>query len=184
MKIPKDAKGVFKGIIFDVYQWQQKMFDGSYQTYEALKRANTIQIIATKDNKILIGYEKQPTKGPLYAFFGGKQEEGEEPLDTAKRELLEETGLSSDDWKLIKTYEPMGKIEWIIYVFVARNCKKVAEPNLDPGEDIEIKEFDFDKFVEIVSSKQFWGNDISNDFFRIKFDKKRLDELKQKIFPK
>ncbi len=40
MKIPPNAKRVFKGIIFDVYQWQQKMFDGSKETFEMLKRAN------------------------------------------------------------------------------------------------------------------------------------------------
>jgi len=33
MKIPKDAKLVFKGKIFDVYQWQQKVYDGTTVTY-------------------------------------------------------------------------------------------------------------------------------------------------------
>lgn len=27
LQIPEDAKLVFKGIMYDVYQWQQKMFD-------------------------------------------------------------------------------------------------------------------------------------------------------------
>lgn len=183
MKIPKEAKRVFKGVIFEVYHWQQKMFDGSYETYEALKRPNTVQIIATKDGKIILGYEQQPDmEKPLYVTLGGKQEEGEEPLVAAKKELLEEAGLVSDYWELIKIYRPFGKIIWEIYLFVARNCKKVAEQNLDPGEKIELKEVSFDEFVEIVISDEFWGKIIGNDVFRIKAEG-RLDELRKKLFP-
>lgn len=52
MKIPINARRVFKGIIFDVYQWEQKMFDGNFKTFEMLKRPNTVEIIAIRDNKI------------------------------------------------------------------------------------------------------------------------------------
>jgi len=32
--VPEEAKLVFKGIIYDVYQWEQKMFDGTFSTFE------------------------------------------------------------------------------------------------------------------------------------------------------
>ena len=62
--IPPHAKRVFKGVIFEVYQWEQEMFDGSVETYEALKRADTAQVIATRRNKILIPLEEQPRREP------------------------------------------------------------------------------------------------------------------------
>lgn len=102
MKIPPQAKRVFKGIIFDVYHWQQKMFDGSEETFEMLKRVNTIEVISIKDGKICISHQSQPTKKDFYSLFGGRAEEGEEPLTTAKRELLEESGMTSDSWELYK----------------------------------------------------------------------------------
>jgi hypothetical protein len=34
IKTPKGAKLAFRGVVFDVYQWKQRMFDGSYQTFE------------------------------------------------------------------------------------------------------------------------------------------------------
>ena len=37
MKVPKQAKRVFKGVIFDVYQWEQEMFDGTKEIFEKLK---------------------------------------------------------------------------------------------------------------------------------------------------
>ncbi len=181
MKLPQNAKLVFKGKIFDVYQWEQLLYDGSVATFEGLKRPNTIQIIPTIGDKVLFSHEEQPNKPLSNTFLGGRAEEGEEPLVTAKRELLEETGLESDDWELLKIYENEGKIEWSIYLFTARNCKKVAEPNLDAGEKIDVKEVSFDKFLDIVSSEKFWGRDIANDILRMRLDSKKIEEFKKKL---
>lgn len=35
--IPDHAKCVFKGVIFDVYQWEQKLYNGTTTTFEKLK---------------------------------------------------------------------------------------------------------------------------------------------------
>lgn len=181
MKIPQKAKLVFKGKIFDTYQWEQEMYDGSTATFEALKRPDTIQIIPTFEGKILIAEEEQPNKPLSLTFLGGRAEEGEDPLVTAKRELLEESGLESDDWELLKTFVNEGKIDWNIYLFAARNCRKVAEPYLDPGEKIEVKEVNFEEFLEIVSKENFWGRDIANHILRMRLDKKKLEEFKKKL---
>ena len=45
MKIPKNATKVFSGKTFDVYQWEQEMFDGSKKIFEKLKR-NKIHMFA------------------------------------------------------------------------------------------------------------------------------------------
>src|SRR3989338_5835820 len=112
MKIPDQAKCVFQGKIFDIYQWEQKMFDGSYATFERAKRMGTVQIIATQGNKVLLSFESQPDKPNFYTLFGGRMEEGEEPLVAAKRELLEESGLEAKEWELFKVYDPISKIDW------------------------------------------------------------------------
>lgn len=180
MKIPPHAKKVFQGVIFSVYQWQQKMFDGSTETFEMLKRPNTIEIIATQGEKILLSRQSQPNKPNYYSLFGGRAEENEDPLVTAKRELLEEAGLASDDWQLIRSYQPMHKIDWDIYLFVARNCKKVAEPTLDPGEKIETIECSFDEFMTVVEHDEYWGNELALDLYKMK-QNGTLNEFKKKI---
>lgn len=181
MKIPKEAKRVFKGVIFDVYQWQQKMFDSSYETFEALKRSNTIEIIATSGDKILLSHQSQPNKENFYSLLGGRGEEGEEPLETAKRELLEEAGLVSDDWEFRAVYDPFYKIDWNIYSFIARNCKKVQDQELDPGEKIEVIEKSFEEFLDIVLSDSYWGNELVIDILKMKFNN-RLEQFKKKLF--
>jgi ADP-ribose pyrophosphatase len=182
MKLPSQAKKVFQGKIFDTYQWEQKLYDGTTATFEMLKRPSTIQIIPITDDSIYLSYEEQPTKPRTYTFFGGRQEPNEEPLRTAKRELLEETGLESDDWELLKTYEYQGKMDWPMYLYVAKNCKKVSDQHLDPGEKIEIKKVSFEEFLEIVSSENFWNLPVANDILRMRLDKNSLEEFKKKLF--
>lgn len=183
MKLPPHAKKVFTGKIFDVYQWEQKLYDGSTATFEALRRPATIQIIPTSKDKVYLSFEEQPViKNPAYAFLGGRQEEGEDPLACAKRELLEESGLESPDWELYKVYEFGGKIEWPIYLYIARNSKKVEEPHLDPGEKIEVKEVGFEEFMEITTDETFWAQLIVNDFLRMKLDPQKLAEFRKRLF--
>ena len=181
MKIPKEAKRVFEGIIFDVYHWEQKMFDGSTETFEALKRPNTIQILPVQDGKILLAYEEQPNREATYTFFGGRVEKGEDSIKAAKRELLEETGLESSDWELYKVYDIESKIEWQVYLYFARDCKKVSEPYLDAGEKIEVKSVNFEEFLKITADEKFWGTEIANDIFRIKENREKLEEFRKKL---
>src|ERR1700761_2937477 len=66
--IPKGVKlhsehsnKVFEGVRFDIYQWQQEMFDGSVATFEVAKRNDTIVVIPILDDeRILAVRERQP----------------------------------------------------------------------------------------------------------------------------
>lgn len=70
--IPKHAKRVFKGIIFDVYQWKQKLFDGSFTTFEKIKRKSTVMVLPiTKDGKIILTQQEQPLEGKFIGAIGG-----------------------------------------------------------------------------------------------------------------
>jgi ADP-ribose pyrophosphatase len=183
MNLPDNAKKVFKGAIFDVYQWEQELYDGSTATFEGLKRPSTIQVIPTKGDKVYLSFEEQPIiKSPSHAFLGGRQEAGEDPLECAKRELLEESGLQSHDWELFKIYKFDGKIDWSIYLYIARNCEKVAEPHLDAGEKIEVREVSFEEFMDITTDEKFWAQLIINDFLRMKLDPQKLEAFRRKLF--
>lgn len=181
MKLPDNAKKVFQGEIFSVHQWDQEMFDGSHHTFEMIKRPSTIQIIATQGDKILLTRQSQPHKHDYLSLYGGRAEEGEDPLVTAKRELLEESGLESDDWELYKVFSPYAKIDWEIYYFIARNCKKTTEPHLDAGEKIEEIACSFDEFQQFVEADDYLAKDLALDMFRMQ-KKGTLLEFKQKVF--
>ena len=181
MKIPPNAKRVFKGVIFDVYQWDQLLFDGSTSTFEMLKRPNTLLVIPTTDKKIFLSQEEQPIKGQFVSLLGGRQEEGETPIQGAQRELAEEAGLASEDWELWMQYDPLTKMEWTVFIFIARNCKKIREQKLDPGEKITTISVDFDTFIQKVLTDEFSGRELQNALLKLK-NENTLHTLKEKLF--
>ncbi len=147
--IPANAQLVFKGEIFDVYQWEQEMFDGSFQTFEMLKRPDTTLIIPIVDDRIIVLDEQQPG-GELQqnGLAGGRIEEDESPLEGAKRELREEIGMEFSDWALLEVKQPALKLEWFVYLYVAINKTRQVETNHEVGEKITIKDVSFDEFKE------------------------------------
>jgi ADP-ribose pyrophosphatase len=182
MKIPPSAKVVFKGEIFDVYQWEQEMFDGSKKTFEMLKRPASIITIAVQEDKIFMSKQEQPQKGEFYSLFGGRPNENEEYLVAAKRELLEESGLVSDDWEEYKRYNPSTKIDHDVVMYIAHDCKKIQDPQLDNGERIETLKVSLDEFIEIVTTTRFRGIEFVADVLRMKLEQKLMEEFKQKLF--
>ena len=137
--IPPNAKKVFKGVLFDVYQWEQEMYDGTKATFEKLKRPDTVVVFAVlPDGKILLTEQEQPGKKPFIGATGGRVDEGEDILSAAKRELLEESGYEAEEFILWDSQHPISKMEWIVYTFIAKGLKKVAEMDLDGGEKIKL----------------------------------------------
>jgi len=157
------------------------MYDGTTETFEMIGRDHTIEVIPVMDDKIVLIFEEQPLLPAKYSVVGGRQNKGEEPLESAKRELLEETGLVSDDWELVKQFYPYNKMDWIISRYIARNCRKVANQNLDPGEKIELKPVDFEEFMEIIVNDDFHSKDVTTDILRMEHLGK-LEEFKIKLF--
>jgi ADP-ribose pyrophosphatase len=137
--IPSKAKLVFKGVIYDVYQWEQTLFDGSTATFEMLKRPDTVKILAIKDDQLLILEQEQPNQRRFYDIPGGMHDhEDETELEAAQRELLEETGMKFKTWKLLSVKQPHRKIEQFVYIFLAMDFIESVEPNVDDGEKIKL----------------------------------------------
>lgn len=151
--VPQEAKLVFKGIIYDTYQWEQEMFDGSHQTFEMLKRPDTVKILAVKDGKVVVLEQEQPGHEAFFDLPGGRHDiESESELDAAKREMAEETGLTFKAWKLLDVTQPHTKIEQFVYIFLATDFEKQVETHLDVGEKITVQYLDFDTFKQLVSN--------------------------------
>lgn len=152
--IPDKAERVFEGIIYDVYQWQQEQFDGTFKTFEMLRRPDTTVVIGIVDSKIVVIEDEQPHRGLKLTFPGGRADiEGESSLAAAQREMLEETGYRFANWKLVKVYKPLTKMEWFIYIFVADTVIGQGRPHLDPGEKITVRLESYDDMKDLVLKK-------------------------------
>ena len=178
--IPEHAKKVFTGAIFDVYQWEQEMFDGSKQIFEKLRRPYTVNVIAfTEEGKIIFLDQEQPSKGSFFSLPGGRVDEGESLEDAARRELLEETGYKCESISLWHSKQIVSKMDWIVYFFVAKGCKKVSEQNLDAGEKIKVKLVDIEEFIDMIFAEKIESAEFIMKLFKdelIVIDKEKTYE--------
>lgn len=181
VSLPSNAKKVFEGVMFDVYQWEQQQFDGTAKTFEAVQRKPSVQIIAiTSNNKILLLKEEQPFVGSFISLPGGICETNN-PENDAKRELLEETGRVCDVLFSWKKTEFSAKVLWDNYYFIAKNCKKVKDPCFDSGEKIVSFEVDFEEFIEIVLGCDFRNKEFAYMILKL-IHEKNLECLKKELF--
>ena len=154
--IPKEAHRVFSGIIYDVYNWEQKMFDDSVQTFEMLKRPDTVKIIPVKEGKVVITKQTQPNLKEFKDIPGGMHDiDDEDELQAAQRELREETGLVCKYWKLVSINQPHNKIEQFVYIFIAWDVLEENEQMLDNGEKIETELIAFSDFKTSLGTSGF-----------------------------
>ena len=71
---------------------------------------------------------------------GGIIEEGEEPMEAAKRELLEETGYEGNKFTYLGHVDPNPAFQTNkCHVTLIENCVLVSKQKLDPGEDIAVE---------------------------------------------
>jgi len=152
--IPDVAELKYKGVIFDVYQWEQKLYDGTSATFEMLRRTDTVLVIAIDGDKLLCAHEKQPPNIVRQGLMGGRVDPGEDWEQAAKREVLEESGLKFKNWRLVSVAQPVSKIEWFVPLFVAWDVESKINAEPGPGEIIEIEELQFSDFRKLFADKR------------------------------
>ena len=181
---PNSAERVYEGRIFDVYQWEQEMYDGTTEIFEKLKRPDTVVVFPVLDDgSILLTEQEQPNKLPFIGACGGRIEKDEDVLEAAKREFLEETGYAASEFILWKSVHPTSKIDWAVYFFIAKGCTKVARQSLDGGERIELKKVSFDELLQSARDPRFMEKEVIPDFYEALLEKEKYDELKKLFSP-
>jgi 8-oxo-dGTP pyrophosphatase MutT (NUDIX family) len=182
--IPSHAKKIFDGVIFDVYQWEQELFDGTKTTFEKLKRPDTVVVFPVLDDgRIILVEQEQPGDEVYIGATGGRVEEGEDILDAAKRELLEESGYEASEFFLWDAQYPMPKVDWVVFTFIAKGLKKVADMNLDAGEKITLKPASFDEFIAVGRSEKFAEKEIVPKLYEAMLVPEKKEALRKLFRP-
>jgi len=100
----------------------------------------------------LVGQYRYPLEQYSWEIPEGGCPEGEEPLEAAQRELLEETGLTADTWKLLGTAHLSNSVSnEEAFWFLATGLKQgLAQP--DGTEKLEYKRVQFDQALQMVAN--------------------------------
>ena len=112
-----------------------------------------VNIIAlTKNREVIL--EKQYRHGigkVLLEIPAGIMDEDESPLQAAQRELLEETGYTSEHFiEVGKVYPNPATHNNLTHSFLALDVEKVGQQDLDETEEIEVSLIPFDELVSIA----------------------------------
>ena len=99
----------------------------------------------------------------------GTFEEGEtDGLSVAKRELLEETGYISEDWKYLgATVESSAKLTNYMHIYFANHCRKVSGQHLDATEELDVLLVPLGQAVEMVMDNEICCNSSAHGILRV-----------------
>ena len=80
----------------------------------------------------------------------------ESPAAAARRELLEETGYTSDEWEQLLTIPSNATIaDNYAYIFRAKNCRRVSDLHLDEGEYLQVERLSAEEIEELIRGEKF-----------------------------
>lgn len=107
----------------------------------------------TTDGQILLKSEYRYARGEevIECPAGMFEPKETDPLVVAKRELLEETGYTSDDWTYLgPTLESTSKLTNTMHLFLAQNAVPTSSQHLDENEHVEVLKVSLEAAVEMV----------------------------------
>lgn len=133
---------VYSGFFLQVKQDKVRLPSGKETLREWIYHPGAVVVIGVLDNGKML-FERQ-FRYPLHRIFlelpAGKIDANEHPLDTARRELKEETGYKAKSWCHLGTMHPcIGYSNERIEIFLAHGLSYVGAA-LDDGEHLEVIE--------------------------------------------
>lgn len=139
-----EHRDVYSGRIFTVRRDRLRSpATGRNHDFDIVDAPDWVNVVAlTGDNRVLlIRQYRAGTRSITTEIPGGTVDPGETPLEAARRELLEETGYTSDDWTEIGRVEPNPAFQTnATWTFLARHARRTGDQRFDETELIEVEE--------------------------------------------
>lgn len=154
------TKEIFKGKVIEVRVEDVELPNGEKSTREIVKHPGAVAIIAlTEDNKIVMVEQfRKPLERVIMEIPAGKLEENEDPLDSAKRELEEETGYLAEGIEYITSfYVSPGFADELVHIYFTNKLKKSKHgTSMDEDEFLNIHEVTLEEANDLMEQKMIY----------------------------
>jgi ADP-ribose pyrophosphatase len=143
---------------FDIHKQKIQYPNGVFRDYFIMKKQiEFVGVVAKTQNKFVVLKQWRPTiMDYLHEFPMGGMDKGETPQQAAQRELFEETGYRSQNWKFLGAYYlAVGFTGSRGHMFFADDCERVAENNGDETEMITVETFSESQLHQAVRDSRF-----------------------------
>ena len=152
-------KKVYRGTVVDLTVDTVAYPSGESSIREIVEHPGGSVIVPVFDDHsiLLLRQYRHPLGQSIIEFPAGKLEQGEDPLECAKRELLEETGFSAMRWTPISgIHTTPGFCNELLHLFMAEQLiPDIQGPRLEPGEfTIEIFKSSLPDAMAMVQNNQ------------------------------
>ena len=153
---------VFQSRIAKVYQDDILLPNGTrIKDYTVIEKPNYVKIVAVDKNKrVLVQREyRHAVQRYLWELPGGFIDKGESPVETARRELKEETGYSGGKFRFVGTLSDYGSTDTHVgYVVLATEISKGGAQQLEDTESItEVQLIPLTKIKKMIVRNEFEG---------------------------
>ncbi len=138
-----ESQKIYQGRIISLQKDRVKLPDGKQAWREVVKHGGGAGIVAVTSQKEiwLVKQYRYPTGQDLWEIPAGKVDPGENPLQTAQRELREETGCQAAEWQLLSEfYSSPGFCSEKLSIYLAWDLE-MHEACPDEGEFLQVKKF-------------------------------------------
>lgn len=129
------SEHIFTGKIISLQVDQVRLPNGKTSSREIVKHSGAVAILALKDGRMIVVEQyRKALERSLIEIPAGKLDPGEDPLQSAHRELKEETGFTCDQLRPISSfYTSPGFADEIIHLYLAENLQ-AGQMQLDEDE--------------------------------------------------
>lgn len=156
-----DDRLMYEGDYLKLHRATVQLPNGATSYREYLKHPGAVMIIPLFENGdvLLERQYRYPMRKVFIEFPAGKKDAGEAPLETAKRELLEETGYRAERYTHVTDiHNALAYCDEVIHFYLAEGLIQAGEQQLDDNEFVQVLRVPLSQLMTWI--KNGWISDV------------------------